>query len=424
MKPLKRIVSSARRSKSVLVLSLLGIFASVAILLLLGLHASARKSDELSAERQRHEIHQAIGNSLNDLAQAQEGAAVWDMLATELGKSAPNWQWIDKDVGQWLQRLFKQDQVFILSSDDAIIYGSSGGQDVLESEHEAIEQDIGRFVDLVRGRETRPGNPHERLPGQAPNSSGSLGTTPSAIHATDLGAIQGRPAAISVMRIVPLAADAGASLPGREPLLVSVRFLDGSFIQELERDNLIEQPHFHRSMMEHANEEGEYATSISSSEGTLLGYIMWRPDLPGSQLWASMLPLLIATLLGLGAVMGILAYFAYQLMSREERSFSALQMAHMELQASEAHAHHLAFHDVLTGLSNRAMFNTCVEQALVRARNGETLGVFLLDLDRFKHVNDTWGHLAGDALIQEVATRLSGVLGENDSIARLGVKIQ
>jgi diguanylate cyclase (GGDEF)-like protein len=118
--------------------------------------------------------------------------------------------------------------------------------------------------------------------------------------------------------------------------------------------------------------------------------------------------------------MGLLAYFTYPLLSRAERNFSALQVAHMELKASEAHAHHLAFHDVLTGLPNRAMFNTCVDHALVRARNGESLAILLLDLDRFKHVNDTWGHLAGDVLIREIAIRLSGVMGPDDTVARLG----
>src|SRR5690606_169711 len=67
-----------------------------------------------------------------------------------------------------------------------------------------------------------------------------------------------------------------------------------------------------------------------------------------------------------------------------------------------------------------AMFNNCVDQAVVRARHGETLAILLLDLDRFKHVNDAWGHLAGDALIQEFARRLSAVVADSDTVARLG----
>jgi diguanylate cyclase (GGDEF)-like protein len=98
----------------------------------------------------------------------------------------------------------------------------------------------------------------------------------------------------------------------------------------------------------------------------------------------------------------------------------ALKEAHLELQASEAHAHHLAFHDALTGLPNRALLIACVDQALVRVRGGESLALFLLDLDHFKHVNDTWGHLAGDALIQEFAKRLNAVAGPGDTVARLG----
>jgi diguanylate cyclase (GGDEF)-like protein len=88
----------------------------------------------------------------------------------------------------------------------------------------------------------------------------------------------------------------------------------------------------------------------------------------------------------------------------------------MELQASEAQAHHLAFHDALTGLPNRAKFN---DKAVARARRREPVAILLLDLDRFKHVNDTLGHQAGDALIREFGDRLLHVVDEEDTVARL-----
>jgi diguanylate cyclase (GGDEF)-like protein len=81
----------------------------------------------------------------------------------------------------------------------------------------------------------------------------------------------------------------------------------------------------------------------------------------------------------------------------------------------------LALHDVLTGLPNRALFHVSVSNAIASAkRDGSGLAVMLMDLDRFKEVNDTLGHHHGDLLLQQVAWRLQEVLRESDIVARLG----
>ena len=84
-------------------------------------------------------------------------------------------------------------------------------------------------------------------------------------------------------------------------------------------------------------------------------------------------------------------------------------------------ASYLAAHDQLTGLPNRTVFLDRLEQALsLWQRGGETIALLYLDLDRFKEVNDTMGHAAGDALLQEVTVRLRRCLRESDTLARLG----
>ena len=81
-----------------------------------------------------------------------------------------------------------------------------------------------------------------------------------------------------------------------------------------------------------------------------------------------------------------------------------------------------ALHDALTGLPNRRLFHDHLNQALVQAkRHGDRmLAVMYLDLDRFKFINDTWGHDAGDKLLKEVAERLRRCVRESDTVARLG----
>ncbi|MHA6617973.1 putative bifunctional diguanylate cyclase/phosphodiesterase [Pseudonocardia sp. DLS-67] len=87
----------------------------------------------------------------------------------------------------------------------------------------------------------------------------------------------------------------------------------------------------------------------------------------------------------------------------------------------EVELHHLAFHDPLTALANRALFLDRLEHALGRAeRTRQPVSVAFVDLDGFKAVNDTLGHAAGDALLVAVADRLRGALRSADTLARLG----
>jgi diguanylate cyclase (GGDEF)-like protein len=81
---------------------------------------------------------------------------------------------------------------------------------------------------------------------------------------------------------------------------------------------------------------------------------------------------------------------------------------------------HEALHDALTGLGNRVQFDALARQAMEQRRPNDKLAVMLMDLDRFKEINDTLGHHHGDRLLQEVGNRLTLDLGEGWSVARLG----
>lgn len=88
---------------------------------------------------------------------------------------------------------------------------------------------------------------------------------------------------------------------------------------------------------------------------------------------------------------------------------------------TEERLRHLAHHDILTGLPNRALFMDRLEHGLMRARrNSRLLAVLLLNLDRFKLVNDTLGHNAGDRVLQELSGRLRSCLRDGDTVGRFG----
>lgn len=85
------------------------------------------------------------------------------------------------------------------------------------------------------------------------------------------------------------------------------------------------------------------------------------------------------------------------------------------------HNKHIALHDVLTGLPNRRLFQDRLASALERARrSGSQAALLVLDLDRFKHVNDTMGHHVGDLLLQQVGRIFSGRVRRSDTVARTG----
>ncbi|MTJ83658.1 MAG: GGDEF domain-containing protein [Telmatospirillum sp.] len=92
-----------------------------------------------------------------------------------------------------------------------------------------------------------------------------------------------------------------------------------------------------------------------------------------------------------------------------------------ERRETEDRIRHLAQHDPLTGLPNRALFSDRLQTALSRARrNAEHVALMFVDLDRFKPVNDTHGHGVGDLLLKEVADRMRGCVRDSDTVARIG----
>jgi len=103
------------------------------------------------------------------------------------------------------------------------------------------------------------------------------------------------------------------------------------------------------------------------------------------------------------------------------RRCRALRYEIAKLRQTEEITKQLAYHDSLTGLPNRRLFNDRLDVAIAYAeRNRNKLAMLLLDLDQFKDVNDTLGHSVGDKLLKAVGERLINILRKSDTIARMG----
>jgi len=124
--------------------------------------------------------------------------------------------------------------------------------------------------------------------------------------------------------------------------------------------------------------------------------------------WAGLFSLLVV------AITALLGRMSWRLAESRRREGDA-KLAYAQ------RVEYLAYHDGLTGLPNRSMFSKMLSKSISEAhRYGRQLAVAFLDLDGFKQINDTLGHLAGDQLLQEVALRLGACVRASDTVARLG----
>ncbi|MEE1656169.1 EAL domain-containing protein [Microvirga sp. CF3062] len=362
------------------------------------------RSNDISAERQLRTTEASIRAAVQELAQQQEMVAIWDDAVVELSKRSLDLKWVDANFGVWLNKTFGQDEIYILDDRNEPLVATVGATRVPTEEYERVRANVRDIVAGVRGV---PGSLHRAH--VADLATASYLKTGQAVHDAHLLELNGRPVAVSVMKIIPESED--VPYPhGREFLLLSVRFLDGSFITQLSEQNLIDGLRFSST---DTPQLGEVSVPVRSDVGHLIGYFIWNPELPGDRVLRSVGPIMAAA-----AAMILLLLSA--LVRRLRQSTRALERTVLELKASEAQAHHLAFHDVLTGLPNRAMFEDRLTHATARMQNGEQVAVMMIDLDRFKHVNDTLGHHAGDSLIQEFAIRLSTLVNGEVTITRLG----
>jgi diguanylate cyclase len=159
---------------------------------------------------------------------------------------------------------------------------------------------------------------------------------------------------------------------------------------------------------------GMHYTGMAASRFAANSYCI-NPGIGASAMDSRWLALVIASLtLGLLAITTILLVYDAHLESNVRRYNEMLEQANARLR-------HAATHDALTGLPNRVLLADRLRQAVARAQRHEArFAVLVVDLDRFKSINDSLGHIAGDELLQEVARRLSGLLRKEDSLARLG----
>lgn len=363
----------------------LAIFA-LAMVVGFGFYATIQ-ADSTSLERQKIFFTNGMRDRIAAVEREQESIAVWDDAV--INTKAGNEVWIVDNISVWMYSYYGHDRVYILDAGDRPIHAMREGKVMAPASYSEDEPVLLPTVERVRRLIREPAKE---------NQAGG----PVKLVAGDLVELDGRPAILSIMPLIP-GTDRVVQAPGSEYLHISVQFISDAVLAKIAGQYLLTGAR----LLPLSQPVGEAAIPLVDSRGVILAFVGWDQERPGRALVREAGPALIG-----GALLaaGVLAF----LLRRLRRTSLALQ-------TSQDEAQYLAFHDTLTGLPNRALFEDRLRRALLTASH-ETAKVALLylDLDRFKHVNDTLGHPAGDELVRQTAARLQQAIREVDTVARLG----
>ncbi len=352
---------------------------------------SASKSDDRALQRQTQLVEHILKVEWDYIASAEQDATGWDDAVIALRDEDS--EWIDENLGQGIYDTYSHNRIYVLSHDLKPIYAMREGGKAPISTFEADRPIVTSILERLRG-----------VDGDAAIDSYNNGFAEDGIPAaSDIGMIDGRPALISAVPILSWSDDYDVQ-PSEAAYHVAARFLDASLADELMGQYLIDGARFDTTPTPTA---GEAAFALTNTAGEPVAWFKWQPDRPGALLLSETAPAMALAVLVAGLVIVIL--------------MRSLRRSSAELEAERAKAQHQALHDPLTGLANRAMFQERLTQALERLSPGsDPVALLALDLDRFKQVNDTLGHEAGDELLRQVSGRIKALLDDNDTLARLG----
>jgi len=227
------------------------------------------------------------------------------------------------------------------------------------------------------------------------------GVDPSEYSVMGFVRIDGRPALFGAMPIIP--DEYETTLPDGPPaVLLSAHYIDDFLLEQLNSQLNFAQFNFVRGAAQ--QEDGPHH-AISNQSGETIGTFTWDSQTVGESIWPTIIPVIVLLSVALGALAFGIAWRIGQLTT--------------SLQASERQNRYLALHDTLSGLANRLQFNRVLENA-VKTLPKKSFAVIHCDLDKFKAVNDTFGHAAGDTVITTMAKRLTKVIGKPGLVCRIG----
>ncbi|MEO5758699.1 MAG: EAL domain-containing protein [Mesorhizobium sp.] len=348
---------------------------------------AAIQADRVSLERQKIFFANGLQDRIAAVEREQESVSVWD--DSVVNAKAGNQAWMAENLSVWMYSYYGHNRVYVLDDANRPIHAMHEGKVVPPAVYGADEPALLPTIEKLRALLAQPST-------EAPSAG------PTKMVAEDLVSLGGMPAILSVMPLVPNS-DRVSQAPGSEYLHVSVEFINDAVVGRIGEKYLLDGAH----LVPLSQPIGSAVIPLTDSSQVILGYISWDQERPGLTLVRKAGPALVGGMLLSAAALAFL--------------LRRLRRASLALQTSQAEAQYLAFHDTLTGLPNRALFEDRLRRALLAAgHDSARMALLYLDIDRFKHINDTLGHPAGDELVRQTAARLKRAIREIDTVARLG----
>ncbi|MCZ8097293.1 MAG: EAL domain-containing protein [Burkholderiales bacterium] len=371
-----------------------GILLSMLSLAVGGLIWTGQRTNELAVERQKMQLVGAIESrkrqALEDLARIAGAPATLEALRWPMNSANAQ-----RQIGGALEEHFDFEASFVVTPEDFVVTGRVDGQ---PADQRAFAMRRPLLAGVLADVRDRVGQLALRRDGRL-----SAAASPEAVAAaTGVSRIlhDGVKTHIIVGVALPDEATAQGAFGGL--IAVATRPLTAEGL----RDGAL-MSGFDDLRIETGQSTSAASLYIVGLEGARQPRFAWTPDRPGDSVMEHVFPSILIAILAIGV-------------------FSAFMFAHVrfvttDLVNREAQANHLAHHDPLSGLPNRVHFTKRLDSELSRIReSSESVAVLFLDLDRFKEVNDTFGHGAGDELIRQVARRLSDTLRGADMLSRFG----
>ncbi len=364
---------------------ILAFAAALIILFALAMAFVGLRSSEEADRRARETDIILFDNTLNSrfmlLARDQHALAAWNDYVQHQTRSDPAAAGAGfENVVNAMWYEFGHDRMILIGPDGKLLAYAREGDVSRAPDAIPLDADLKLLVDKAIARYAADPN--------AP---------PGTLFEASFQRIEGEPAMLSAMAL----SDPTRS-SGRPAVLISAKFIDGGLLEYLNAQLSFTALNFNARPPENLPATHRTITSLS---GETLGAFLWVGNYPGAAIWSVIWPLIL--LIGLVMAMAALAV--------------AGKLGGMTnvVERSERRTRHMARHDPLTGLANRLHFGEELKAA-VDLLPGIPFAVMACDLDRFKAVNDTFGHAAGDTVIRTVADRMREAVGPAGLVSRTG----
>mgnify|MGYP001764872170 CR=1 FL=1 len=367
---------------------LLSVVAS--ILLLIGGYDLAIQMDTNARQHEQKLVANGFTNKIREVDKNLVPQTVWDDALANL--EAGNVDWAKNNIGQYLYDTAFFQYSFVLDRNNKLFFAADTGEPGSPSLYAPFASSMHKAIHGVRAKEA-----------ELRSKGAVLGSLKDPVQFHNLVRVNGKLFIVVASLVQP---DFGTVKQkyDRAPIVIAATEVNPPFLQQFGERYMLPDLKLRQVQMDDVDEQAQI--DLNNDVGQYVASLTWTPDMPGTSLGLKLLPPTLVVIVMFFLVMALF----------HRRSWRAAQ----ELIASEARASHLAYHDPLTGLPNRVMFFDRLGVALDRLRRGGTpIAVHCLDLDRFKDVNDTFGHQIGDELIVAASKRIAEVCRRSDTFARL-----